>query len=64
MDLGHLENIISKVELKRENIKGVAEYCVINNKGNENEIAKIFEKEFKMSTSSVEQQLAILDVMS
>lgn len=42
MDLGHLENLVSKITLSKEMVSEIAEYCVINNKGNENEIAKIF----------------------
>jgi hypothetical protein len=64
MDLGHLEKLISSIDLKKEMVRSIAEYCVINNKENENEIAKILETEFYRPTTKVIQKIAILDVVS
>lgn len=43
-------------------IKGISEYCILNSRGCENEVAKIIDEEYQ--THVIEQKLAILEVIS
>ena len=61
MDLSYLEKALRKIELKNEMIKGISEYCVLNSKGCENEVAKIIDEEYQ--THIVEQKLAIFQAI-
>ena len=47
MDLSYLEKALRKIELRFEMISGIAEYCVLNSKGCENEVAKIIDEEYQ-----------------
>ncbi len=46
MDLDHLENALENLELKQDQIRSVAEYCITNNANSELEITKLIEKHF------------------
>jgi hypothetical protein len=46
MDLDHLERLIVKIDLKPETINGIADYCILNSKSAENDIANIIHKSF------------------
>lgn len=62
MDLDHLENLISKITLKPETINMIAEYCVVNSRDIENQIANIIHKNFP--THYNEKMLALLELVS
>ena len=62
MDLSYFEKSLSGLEIGKEGIKGVVEYCINNSKGSESEVAKIIDNEYQ--THVIDSKPAILEVIS
>lgn len=46
MDLDHLERLILKIDLKPDTINSITDYCILNSKSIENDIANVIHKSF------------------